>query len=369
MQTLVRRGLTEQGHVVDVAGTGPEAVERAGVTEFDVLVVDLMLPGYDGVEAVRRLRAAGNRTPALMLTARDGATDIVTALDAGADDYLVKPFSFAVLLARLRALGRRGPAAQGVQLRVADLLLDSASREVTRAGVRIHLTPTEHNLLEALMRRGAGGDATRAGGRRVGRRSRRREQHARRVREVAPPQGGRQRRRTADPHDSRCRLLDSRGAGAVRRGSIRSRLVIWYLAVLAAAIAVLAVGAWALLRRSVNEAADDTLRARVDGVKRFIDAVEKELPREEVADEFQEYATLTPGDSLLEVVDPAGTVLVKPAVNGWSDLTAGITPADAAPVAVDRALQGRPFRVLAGIAHAGGTRLPRDRGPADVGRA
>ena len=153
MQTLVRRGLTEQGHVVDVAGTGPEAVERAGVTEFDVLVVDLMLPGYDGVEAVRRLRAAGNRTPALMLTARDGATDIVTALDAGADDYLVKPFSFAVLLARLRALGRRGPAAQGVQLRVADLLLDSASREVTRTGVRIHLTPTEHNLLEALMRR------------------------------------------------------------------------------------------------------------------------------------------------------------------------------------------------------------------------
>ena len=140
----------------------------------------------------------------------------------------------------------------------------------------------------------------------------------------------------------------------MRRGSIRSRLVIWYLAVLAAAIAVLAVGAWALLRRSVNEAADDTLRARVDGVKRFIDAVEKELPREEVADEFQEYATLTPGDSLLEVVDPAGTVLVKPAVNGWSDLIAGITPVDAAPVAVDRALQGRPFRVLAGIAHAGG---------------
>ena len=153
MQTLVRRGLSEQGHVVDVAGTGPEAVDRARATDFDVLVVDLMLPGYDGVEVVRQLRGAGNRTPALMLTARDAVTDLVTALDAGADDYLVKPFSFAVLLARLRALGRRGPAAQGVQLRVADLLLDSASRDVTRAGVRIHLTPTEHNLLEALMRR------------------------------------------------------------------------------------------------------------------------------------------------------------------------------------------------------------------------
>jgi heavy metal sensor kinase len=130
--------------------------------------------------------------------------------------------------------------------------------------------------------------------------------------------------------------------------------VIWYLAVLAAAIAVLAVGAWALLRRSVNEAADATLHARLDGVTRFIEAVEKELPKEEVADEFHEYAALTPGDTLLEVVDSAGTVLVKPTANGWSELTTGVAASDAAPLAVDRSLQGRPYRILAGVVSAGG---------------
>src|SRR5262245_57264227 len=138
------------------------------------------------------------------------------------------------------------------------------------------------------------------------------------------------------------------------RGSIRSRLAIWYLAMLSTAIAILAVGAWALLRRSVTEAADQTLSARLDGVKRFVEAVERELPREEVADEFQEYAALTPGDTLLEVIDSSGRVLVKPTVAGWSELTAGIAPSDAAPTAVDRLLQGRPYRILTGVAHAGG---------------
>ena len=153
MRALVRRGLSEQGHTVETAGSGQDAVEAASATEFDVLVVDVMLPGFDGVQVVRRLRQAGRRTPVLMLTARDAAADIVTALDAGADDYLVKPFSFAVLLARIRALGRRGPAPLGVQLRVADLTLDPASRAVTRSGSSIHLTRTEYNLLEVLMRR------------------------------------------------------------------------------------------------------------------------------------------------------------------------------------------------------------------------
>jgi two-component system response regulator MprA len=111
-----------------------------------------MLPGFDGVEVVQRLRARANRTPVLMLTARDAASEVVRALDAGADDYLAKPFSFAVLVARLRALGRRGPPSHTAQLTVADLRLDPAARTVTRAGVPIALTRTEHNLLECLMR-------------------------------------------------------------------------------------------------------------------------------------------------------------------------------------------------------------------------
>jgi len=152
MRTLVRRGLTEQGHVVEVAGSGPEAVELAAAADFDVAVLDVMLPGFDGVEVVHRLRARANRTPVLMLTARDAAADVVRALDAGADDYLAKPFSFAVLVARLRALGRRAPMSHDAQLQVSDLRLDPAARVVTRGGAAIALTRTEHNLLEALMR-------------------------------------------------------------------------------------------------------------------------------------------------------------------------------------------------------------------------
>src|SRR5262245_33094572 len=125
MRTLVRKGLVEHGHVVDVAATGPEAVELASAAQFDALVLDVMLPGCDGVDVARRLRARDNATAVLMLTARDAATDVVRALDAGADDYLAKPFAFDVLLARLRALGRRGPMTHGVTMQVADLTLDS----------------------------------------------------------------------------------------------------------------------------------------------------------------------------------------------------------------------------------------------------
>jgi DNA-binding response OmpR family regulator len=151
MRTLVRRGLAEHGHVVEAAATGPEAVQVALATSFDAIVLDVMLPGCDGVEVVRQLRARDNATPVLMLTARDAAADVVRALDAGADDYLTKPFAFAVLLARLRALGRRRPLSQGVKLQIADLTLDPTSRTVARGGTVIRLTRTEHNLLEALM--------------------------------------------------------------------------------------------------------------------------------------------------------------------------------------------------------------------------
>jgi two-component system, OmpR family, response regulator MprA len=152
MRALIRRGLTEHGHVVDVAEEGPAAVECARGAAFDVLVLDIMLPGCSGVDVVRQLRAAGDRTPVLLLTARDAAADVVSGLDAGADDYLTKPFSFTVLLARLRALGRRGPPAFGAPLQGADVALDAASHLVTRGGTVVPLTRTEFNLLECLMR-------------------------------------------------------------------------------------------------------------------------------------------------------------------------------------------------------------------------
>jgi DNA-binding response OmpR family regulator len=151
MRALVRRGLLEHGHVVDAAATGPDAIRLATAAPFGAIVLDVMLRGCDGTEVVRDLRARANRTPVLMLTARDASADVVRALDAGADDYLAKPFAFPVLLARLRALGRRAPMPRGVTMQVADLVVDSGARSVVRAGVPVRLTRTEYDLLECLM--------------------------------------------------------------------------------------------------------------------------------------------------------------------------------------------------------------------------
>jgi DNA-binding response OmpR family regulator len=138
---------------VDVARTGPDGLAMAASAAFDVVVLDVMLPGLSGLEVAHRLRADRVRTPILMLTARDTNADVVAGLDAGADDYLVKPFSFDVLLARVRALARRGPAERGVVLAVGDLRLDTGAHEVWRGSNRIELTRTEFSLLEFLLRR------------------------------------------------------------------------------------------------------------------------------------------------------------------------------------------------------------------------
>jgi DNA-binding response OmpR family regulator len=153
MAELLRCGLTEEGHAVAVAHTGPDALALADREAFDVVVLDVMLPGLDGYGVARRLREVRNRTPILMLTARDTNADVVAGLDAGADDYLTKPFSFEVLLARLRAVSRRGPVVHGVPLHVADLVLDPATHDASRGGGPLSLTRTEFSLLEFLMRR------------------------------------------------------------------------------------------------------------------------------------------------------------------------------------------------------------------------
>src|SRR6185436_4560849 len=152
MRTLVQRGLAEEGHGVDSAASVPPALELARAASYDVMVIDVMLPGPSGLDLVRSLRLSGDRTPVLMLTARDAVTDVVGGLDAGADDYLTKPFSFKVLLARLRALGRRSPIVRAVVLQVGDLEVDTSTRQVRRGGAPVALTRTEYNLLEHLLR-------------------------------------------------------------------------------------------------------------------------------------------------------------------------------------------------------------------------
>jgi two-component system OmpR family response regulator len=153
MASLVRRGLVEEGHAADVTPSGEDAVWMAQAHPYDAIVLDVMLPGLSGFETCRRLRNEGIWAPVLMLTARDGVDDRVAGLDVGADDYLTKPFSFAELLARLRALARRGAVERPTTLTVGDLKLDPAARRAWRGETEIRLSPKEFALLEAFMRR------------------------------------------------------------------------------------------------------------------------------------------------------------------------------------------------------------------------
>ena len=153
MASLVRRGLAEEGHAADVAASGEDALWMAEAHPYEAIVLDVMLPGRDGFETCRELRKAGVWAPVLMLTARDSVGDRVNGLDAGADDYLTKPFSFAELLARLRALTRRGGVERPTELVVGDLRLDPAARRVWRGDTEIPLSPKEFALLETFMRR------------------------------------------------------------------------------------------------------------------------------------------------------------------------------------------------------------------------
>lgn len=149
---LVRKGLEEEGHAVDVAGAAEEAAGWIRMVAYDAIVLDRMLPDLDGAELCRRLRRQGVRTPILMLTARDSIGDRVSGLDAGADDYLVKPFSFPELLARIRALARRPADVLGTELVAGDLRLDPATRRVWRGTEEISLPNKEFRILELLMR-------------------------------------------------------------------------------------------------------------------------------------------------------------------------------------------------------------------------
>ncbi len=152
MAELLASALSEEGHLVTLATDGREALKAASSTRFDLIILDLMLPGKSGFEVARQLRQAHVQTPLLVLTALDSPTDIVRALDEGADDYLTKPFSLEVFLARVRAVSRRGDIPQPIRLQTGDLILNTSTREVTRLGRQITLTPREYSLLELLMR-------------------------------------------------------------------------------------------------------------------------------------------------------------------------------------------------------------------------
>lgn len=158
---LLAKGLREQRYAVDVAPDGEAAVFQASVNDYDLLILDVLLPRKDGFEVCREVRAAGGQMPILLLTARDAVQDRIAGLDYGADDYLTKPYDFHELLARVRALLRRGPALKLEQLVMADLQINTRTHEVSRAGRPVVLTAKEYALLEYLVRR-AGAVVTRA---------------------------------------------------------------------------------------------------------------------------------------------------------------------------------------------------------------
>jgi two-component system, OmpR family, copper resistance phosphate regulon response regulator CusR len=150
---MLAKGLREQSYAVDVAETGPEGLEKAELNAYDLLLLDVMLPGMDGMEVCRNLRRQGSRVPILLLTARGGVNDRISGLDCGADDYLTKPFDFGELLARIRALLRRGTELKDTVLKVGDLSVDTRTHAVMRAGMSIGLTAKEYALLEYLVSR------------------------------------------------------------------------------------------------------------------------------------------------------------------------------------------------------------------------
>ncbi len=153
LAALIGKALREQGMLADVAATGEDALWMGAASAYDVVILDVNLPGIDGFEVARRLRSDGIRTPILMLTARDAVDDRIAGLDTGADDYVVKPFDFGELFARVRALARRGPVERGPVLTVGDLSLDLATRTAWRGDVEIPLSTKEFQLLEVFMRR------------------------------------------------------------------------------------------------------------------------------------------------------------------------------------------------------------------------
>lgn len=150
---MMAKGLREQSYAVDVAADGEAAVYQTQINEYDLIILDVMLPLKDGFEVSRELRATGSTVPVLMLTARDAVQDRIAGLDSGADDYLIKPFDFHELLARVRALLRRGQALKPSNLEIADLVIDTRGHQVRRAGARVSLTAKEYALLEYLARR------------------------------------------------------------------------------------------------------------------------------------------------------------------------------------------------------------------------
>ena len=327
MAGLIRRGLVGEGMAVDIAARGEDALWRAESTEYDAIVLDVMLPGIDGFEVCRRLRAAGVWAPVMMLTARDSVRDRVAGLDRGADDYLTKPFSFAELLARLRALTRRGAPERPSELSVGDLRLDPAGRRTWRGETEVELSAKEFALLETFMRHpGAGPVALPAPRVGMGLRVREPLEHRRRLREAAAPQARQAVRRRVDRDRARQRLPAPRGRRpSVSRIPLRLRVTIGFAAAMAAILIAAGFFLHVRLDSDLNESINTALRTRSVEVSALVD--------EAGADGLgaaREQALIEQDETVAEVLDGDGAVVDSTAQLGGHAL---LSPAQVAAVA------------------------------------
>ena len=262
VRTALERALRLEGYDVELAADGAEALHRVSLHSPDAVVLDVLMPNLDGLEVCRRLRAADDHTPVLMLTARDAVGDRVAGLDAGADDYFVKPFALEELHARLRALLRRAAGTDTDVLRFSDVTLDIGTREVRRGERRIELTRTEFLLLELFLRNAKpGADPLGDLRPRLGLRLRAALERARGLRQLPPPQAGGRRRAPADPHRARRRLRSPRAV------TFRTRLALASAIAVAAAIAAASLVSYGLVRAQLRGSIDDALRARARQVQ------------------------------------------------------------------------------------------------------
>nr|WP_284288417.1 response regulator transcription factor [Angustibacter aerolatus] len=321
MAEAVARGLRAEGFAVDLAHDGVDGLHRATTEAYDAIVLDVMLPGLSGYRVVERLRAAGAWTPVLMLSAKDGEYDQADALDLGADDYLTKPFSYVVLLARLRALVRRGAQERPVRLTAGDLVLDPGTKQVHRGDVEISLTAREFALLEpADAQQGLRGGEGRHPRQRLGQRGRQHAEPRRGVRRVPAAQDRRTVRSAGGADRARLRLRARPGRRvSVPAWGVRTRLTVLATAVTAAALVVAAVLLVLGFRAALLRSLDDSARQRGQEVSALVDAgrLPDPLPVTgaavvQVLDEDGRVASSSPGgDRLSPLLDPDGVRAVR----------------------------------------------------------
>ena len=308
----------------------------------------------NGYEIARRLREARIPTPILMLTAKDSVPDIVRGLDAGADDYLTKPFAFHEVLARLRALQRRATARPQTRLQVGDLVLDPASREVSRAGANILLTRTEYNLLERLMYRAGKVVPRNALIESVWGFDREIEENTldafvRLLRHKVDTDGPAQ----ADPYRARRRLHDSRGVGRVKKLSIGLRLTLWYLAIFLLAEFVFGAGMWLILRKNLYDIADGSLEGQAADLQRFLEARQNESPaqlRQEISEDYQ----IERSEDYLQISDSDGNWIYRSQFLEEHPLPLISSDQLRKPRYQNRRLGKQPFRILSERMDVGG---------------